>query len=308
MSKTTGPDQGRPRRIAFLGTGLMGAPMARRLLAAGHQVSVWNRDITKAQALVDDGAVVAETAAGAVRGGDIVFTMLSDGKAVGAVLFDGGVAGALGKGAIVVDSSSIAPPIARDHSSRLKALGFAHVDAPVSGGVVGAQAGTLAIMAGGDAGVIEGLGDVFSALGRVTHVGPSGAGQICKLANQQIVAITIGAVAEAMMLVEAGGASREKFRDAIRGGFAESRILELHGERMVTRDFAPGGPSKLQLKDLDAVKAMADLFSLQLPLSEQVRREFADFVAAGGGDVDHSGLLLHLEAKNTAGGGRGTNG
>ena len=295
-----GLEKVRSRRIAFLGTGLMGAPMARCLLAAGHEVTVWNRDLSKAEALGADGAVVAETAAAAARDCEIVFTMLSDGAAVEAVLFDGGVAGALAEGAIVIDSSSISPPIAKDHSARLKALGFAHVDAPVSGGVVGARAGTLAIMAGGEAAVIEGLADVFAALGRVTHVGPSGAGQICKLANQQIVAITIGAVAEAMLLAEAGGASREKFREAIRGGFAESRILELHGARMVTRNFLPGGPSKLQLKDLDAVKAMADLFSLDLPLTEQIRREFSDFVAAGGGDTDHSGLLLHLEAINTA--------
>lgn len=295
-----GLEKVRSRRIAFLGTGLMGAPMARCLLAAGHEVTVWNRDLSKAEALGADGAVVAKTAAAAARNSEIVFTMLSDGPAVEAVLFDGGVAGALAEGAIVIDSSSISPPIAKDHSARLKALGFAHVDAPVSGGVVGAQAGTLAIMAGGEAAVIEDLADVFAALGRVTHVGPSGAGQICKLANQQIVAITIGAVAEAMLLAEAGGASREKFREAIRGGFAESRILELHGARMVTRNFLPGGPSKLQLKDLDAVKAMADLFSLDLPLTEQIRREFSDFVAAGGGDTDHSGLLLHLEAINTA--------
>ncbi len=281
----------------------MGAPMARRLLAAGHQVTVWNRDVTKTQALATDGAVVAETAAVAAKGCDIAFTMLSDGKAVEAVLFDGGVAKALTKGAIVVDSSSISPPVARDHATRLKALGIAHVDAPVSGGVVGAQAGTLAIMAGGDAAVIDGLVEVFADLGRVTHVGPSGAGQICKLANQQIVAITIGAVAEAMLLVEAGGASREKFRDAVRGGFAESRILELQGARMVKRDFTPGGPSKLQLKDLNAVKEMADLFSLDLPLTEQVRIEFSDFVAGGGGDMDHSALLVHLEAMNAASGG-----
>jgi 2-hydroxy-3-oxopropionate reductase len=292
--------QTRLHRIAFLGTGLMGAPMVRRLLAAGHRVTVWNRDPAKAQALISDGADVAETAAAAVAACDIVFTMLSDGKAVDAVLFDGGVAQALAKGAIVIDSSSISPLIARDHSARLKALGIQHVDAPVSGGVVGAEAGTLAIMAGGDADVIEGLADVFAALGRITHVGPSGAGQICKLANQQIVAITIGAVAEAMMLVEAGGASREKFREAIRGGFAESRILELHGARMVKRDFTPGGPSKLQLKDLNAVKEMAGLFSLDLPLTEKVRQSFSDFVAGGGGDMDHSALLLHLEAINTA--------
>jgi 2-hydroxy-3-oxopropionate reductase len=135
-------------------------------------------------------------------------------------------------------------------------------------------------------------------MGRVTYVGPSGAGQLCKLANQQIVAVTIGAVAEAMMLVEAGGASREGFRNAIRGGFAESRILELHGERMVKRNFVPGGPSKFQLKDLNGVMAMAEQLSLDLPLTAQVRQEFADFVSDGGADIDHSGLLIHLEKLN----------
>jgi 2-hydroxy-3-oxopropionate reductase len=286
------------RRIAFLGTGLMGAPMARRLLSAGFPVTVWNRDGRKAEALVADGATCAPDAATAVSDADIVFTMLSDGPAVGAVLFEGGVAGALKAGAIIIDSSSIAPDIARDHALRLQEMGIAHVDAPVSGGVVGAEAGTLAIMAGGDAAVLDTLADVFAPLGRLTHVGPSGAGQICKLANQQIVAITIGAVAEAMMLVEAGGASREKFREAIRGGFAESRILELHGKRMVDRQFQPGGPSRLQLKDLNAVAATADSLSLELPLSMEVRRAFEAFVADGHGETDHSGLLLHLEKIN----------
>ncbi|GEO87440.1 MULTISPECIES: NAD(P)-dependent oxidoreductase [Alphaproteobacteria] len=286
------------RRIAFLGTGLMGAPMVRRLLKAGFAVTVWNRDPRKAEALAVDGAIIAPTPAEAARGADIVFTMLSDGKAVGQVLFDGGVADVLKTGAAVIDSSSIAPPIARDHAARLADRGIAHIDAPVSGGVVGAEAGTLAIMAGGEPAIVEGLADVFAALGRVTHVGPSGAGQICKLANQQIVAITIGAVAEAMILVEAGGASREKFREAIRGGFAESRILDLHGGRMVARSFAPGGPSRLQLKDLDTVAAMAELFMLDLPLTAVVRDEFRDFVADGGGETDHSGLLLHLEKIN----------
>ncbi|MBR0558267.1 NAD(P)-dependent oxidoreductase [Ciceribacter sp. L1K23] len=286
------------RNIAFLGTGLMGAPMALRLLGAGFEVTVWNRDTTKADVLKADGAVVAESAAKAVDGADIVFTMLSDGKAVTDVLFSQGAADALKTGAIVIDTSSIAPPIAREHSETLAKRGVHHLDAPVSGGTVGATAGTLAIMAGGDGKIVESLADVFAPLGRVTHVGPSGAGQICKLANQQIVAITIGAVAEAMILVEAGGASREKFRDAIRGGFAESRILELHGKRMVDRTFQPGGPSRLQLKDLDAVAAMAELFSLELPLTGMVRNEFRDFVSDGGGDVDHSGLLLHLEKIN----------
>ncbi len=286
------------RQLAFLGTGLMGAPMTRRLLAAGFAVTVWNRDASKAEPLAAVGAQLANTPAAAVKDADVVFTMLSDGPAVEDVLFVKGAANALKKGAVVIDTSSIAPPIARDHAARLAQVGIAHIDAPVSGGVVGAEAGTLAIMAGGDADIVEDLAEVFAPLGRVTHVGPSGAGQICKLANQQIVAITIGAVAEAMMLVEAGGASREKFREAIRGGFAESRILELHGQRMVDRRFEPGGPSRLQLKDLNAVAAMAETYGLTLPLTADIRQAFDDFVAGGNGDLDHSALLLHLEKHN----------
>jgi len=286
------------RKIAFLGTGLMGAPMAHRLLDAGFHVSVWNRDASKAKVLVQYGAILSSSPAEAVVNADIVFTMLSDGKAVGAVLFEGGVAEALKAGSVVIDTSSISPPIAREHAERLKAIGVRHIDCPVSGGTVGAEAGTLALMAGGDATLVEDLADVFAPLGRVTHVGPSGAGQICKLANQQIVAVTIGAVAEAMMLVEAGGADRGKFRDAIRGGFAESRILELHGKRMIDRAFQPGGPSRLQLKDLDAVAAMAESLSLKLPLTEVVRDEFRAFIEDGFGETDHSALLMHLEKKN----------
>jgi len=286
------------RSIAFLGAGLMGTPMVRRLLAAGFAVTVWNRDGSKAEALAADGARVAATAAEAAQRADIVFTMLSDGNAVGDVLFGQGVAEALKSGAVVVDTSSIAPKLARAHAERLAERGIAHLDAPVSGGTVGAEAGTLAIMAGGDAAVVDGLADVFAALGRVTHVGPSGAGQVCKLANQQIVAVTIGALAEAMVLVEAGGASRAAFRDAIRGGFAESRILDLHGARMVERRFEPGGPSRLQLKDLDTALAVAAELGLTLPLTSDVREAFAGFVAGGGAELDHSALLLHLEAQN----------
>ncbi|WP_430259343.1 NAD(P)-dependent oxidoreductase [Neorhizobium sp. IRS_2294] len=286
------------KKIAFLGTGLMGAPMARRLLRAGCSLTVWNRNTDKAKALESDGATVAASPEEAVDGADIIITILTDGKAVGDVLFESGCADRLAKGAKVIDMSSIAPAIAKEHSAKLGELGIAHVDAPVSGGVVGAEAGTLAIMAGGDADVVASLQDMFSAMGRVTHVGPSGAGQICKLANQQIVAVTIGAVAEAMILVEAGGASREAFRNAIRGGFADSRILEIHGRRMVERAFDPGGTAKNQLKDLNAVMDVADALSLTLPLTSGVRAEFTDFVEDGGGPLDHSGLLLHLEKLN----------
>ncbi|MBB4346462.1 2-hydroxy-3-oxopropionate reductase [Rhizobium cellulosilyticum] len=286
------------KKIAFLGLGLMGLPMARRLARAGYPLTVWNRDAAKAKPLEAEGAVVAASATDAVRDADIVFTMMTNGDVVGTVLFDSGVAAAMKKDAVLIDTSSIAPSIARDHSARLAAIGIRHLDAPVSGGVVGADAGTLAIMAGGDVDVVADLADVFAVLGRVTHVGSSGAGQVCKLANQQIVAVTIGAVAEAMILVQAGGASREAFRNAIRGGFAESRILELHGARMVERNFDPGGSSNNQLKDLNTVMALAKELSLQLPLTQTVTGEFSDFVFEGGGEKDHSGLLLHFENIN----------
>ncbi|KAB2709899.1 2-hydroxy-3-oxopropionate reductase [Ochrobactrum intermedium] len=288
------------RRIAFLGTGLMGAPMAGRLLDAGFDVTVWNRNSTKSAPLVGKGAKLAQTAAKAGENADIVITMLTDGPAVRDVLFEQGVAAVLKKGSIVIDMSSISPDFAREHSKRLEATGVNHIDAPVSGGVVGAQEGTLAIMAGGDEAVIAILADVFKPLGRLTRVGPSGAGQLAKLANQQIVAVTIGAIAEAMVLVEKGGGSRAAFRDAIRGGFCESRILELHGKRMIDRNFEPGGTSRIQLKDLNSILKTAGDLSLKLPLTETVREAFATFVEDGGGEKDHSALLLHIEKLNDA--------
>lgn len=292
------------RRIAVLGTGLMGAPMARRLMAAGFAVTVWNRDSSKAEALASDGAISAQTPAEAVSGAGVVITMLTNADAVKDVLFDRGAVDAMTSGITVIDMSSIAPHFARDHSAGLAERGINHVDAPVSGGVVGAEAGTLAIMAGGEKDVIDGLADVFAPMGRVTRVGPSGAGQLAKLANQQIVAVTIGAIAEAMMLIEAGGGSPAAFRDAIRGGFAESRILEIHGKRMVERQFAPGGSSSNQLKDLNAAMETAKALSLTLPLTAAVQAEFSEFVANGNGEKDHSALLLHLEEKNARPGGK----
>ncbi|WP_412842232.1 NAD(P)-dependent oxidoreductase [Brucella tritici] len=284
--------------MAFLGTGLMGAPMASRLLDAGFDVTVWNRNSAKSAPLAEKGAALAQSATEAVETADVIITMLTDGPAVRDVLFDQGTAAVLKKGSVVIDMSSISPDFAREHAKRLAAIGVDHIDAPVSGGVVGAQEGTLAIMAGGDEAIIAGLADVFKPMGRLTRVGPSGAGQLAKLANQQIVAVTIGAIAEAMVLVEKGGGSRAAFRDAIRGGFCESRILELHGKRMIERNFEPGGTSRIQLKDLNSILQTASDLSLSLPLTETIREAFASFVEEGGGEKDHSALLLHLEKLN----------
>lgn len=284
-------------RIALLGTGLMGAPMARRLLGAGFTVTVWNRTREKAEPLRADGATVAETAAEAVADAGFVVTMLTDGPAVTDTLFgSGGVAEALAPGAPVIDMSSIPPATARDHAERLAARGRRHLDAPVSGGVRGATDGSLAIMAGGEEADVAEASAIFAAMGRATRVGPSGAGQLAKLANQVIVGVTIGAVAEALLLAAAGGADPAAVREAIRGGFAESRILEEHGKRMLERDFRPGGKVRTHIKDLETALAEALDSGVTLPLTQNARDRFA-FVrdAMGGGGYDHTALLLQLE-------------
>ncbi len=285
--------------IAVLGTGLMGAPMARRLLLAGHSVRVWNRSPEKARALVADGAKAFGEPAEAVSGCDFVVTMLSDGKAVADVLFDRGAAEAMGEGTVVMDMSSIKPGEARDHASALSGRGIAHLDAPVSGGTRGAEAGTLAIMVGGEERAFGQAKPVLSAMGRPVRVGGAGAGQLSKLANQAIVAVTIGVVAEATLLMRQGDADLGAFRDALGGGFANSVILQQHGERMARRDFRPGGPSKLQLKDLDNLLDEARALGLELPLVRAVRDRYETLVRKmDGANLDHSALFLELEAQN----------
>lgn len=286
-------------KIAVLGTGLMGLPMAKCLIKAGFPVTAWNRTRSKAEPLADLGARVVDTAAEAVADADVIITMLENGAAVTDVLFGQGVARAAKPGATVADMSSIPPSLARDHAARLRELDINHVDAPVSGGTVGAEQGTLAIMAGGDEAVIARLEPVFKAMGRPTRVGPHGSGQLSKLANQTIVAVTIGAVSEALLLAAAGGADPAAVRQAIRGGFAESRILELHGRRMIERDFQPGGLVHIQVKDLDTILATAKDLNLTLPLTQNVRDRFVELRdKLGGSHLDHSALLLQLEAMN----------
>lgn len=292
-------DQTKPT-IAFLGTGLMGAPMVRNLLKQGYAVRVWNRTREKAQALVADGAWLAQTPHEAAAHSDTCIMMLESGAISTKVLFDGGVAEALRPGATVIDMASIPPSVAKDHANALDKKGIHHVDAPVSGGTPGAEAATLAIMAGGDEAVIESARPIFEAMGRVTRVGPHGAGQLAKLANQVIVGVTIGAVSEALFLAQAGGADPAAVREALRGGFAESRVLEIHGQRMVNRDFIPGGPCAIHLKDMSTVLDTADDLKVNLPLSAQVHAEYQDIVERmGGARYDHSALLLWLEAKHT---------
>lgn len=290
--------------LAFLGTGLMGDPMVRNLLTAGYPVRVWNRTAAKAAALVEPGATLADTPAAAVDGADIVISMLSDGTASAQVQGAPDLRAALRPGMVWIEMGSIKPEEARVQGADLAGLGVDHLDAPVSGGTRGAAAASLAIMAGGDRAVFDRVAPVLQAMGRPVLVGPSGAGQLSKLANQAIVAVTIGAVAEAMLLVQQGGADPAAVRAALKGGFADSVILQQHGERMTTGNFDPGGLSKFQLKDLDNLLEEAAHLNLALPLSEQVRARFAHFCSAmDGGDRDHSGLFLELMARNGLNGG-----
>ena len=289
-------------RIAFLGTGLMGAPMCQNLLSAGLPLTVWNRSLAKAEPLAKRGAIVADSPQSAASDADVVITMLSDGPAVSEVMFEQGAADAIREGATRIDMGSIGADEAIDHAKRHSEHGVRYLDAPVSGGTRGAAAGELAIMAGGNAETFAAMQPVFAPLGQATHVGPNGCGQLAKLANQVIVAITIGAVSEALILAGGGGADRAKVREALQGGFASSRILTEHGQRMVKRNFEPGGPAKFQLKDLHNALSAADRLGLDLPITKLLHGLFDAMVQSGKGDMDHSGLLTHLEAFNNING------
>ena len=286
--------------LTILGCGLMGAPMARRLLAAGFPVVAWNRTRAKAEALEASGAVVADSPRQAVAQADIVITMLEHGQVVEEVLFGPGpdpAAQGLQPGTLVIDMSSILPEQARAHSQSLAALGVSYLDAPVSGGTLGAEAGTLAIMAGGQADDVERARTVLGAMGRPVHVGPVGSGQLAKLANQMIVGITIGAVAEALLLAERGGADPAKVREALRGGFAESRILEVHGLRMVEGDFAKRGSLAIQLKDMNNALHTAAGMRFDAPITQALTELYAEAARQGFDQLDQSGLFRELQRR-----------
>lgn len=273
--------------IAFLGLGLMGRPMARRLAQAGHAVRAWNRT---------PGASVPETtacgsAAEAVTGAHIVISMVADGAAV-QVCIDAALP-ALAPDTLWIDMSSTRHAEALAFSRALPRF----VDAPVSGGVAGAEAGTLAIMAGGSAADFARAEPILNVLGRPTLVGPAGSGQVSKLCNQLIVGCTIDIVAEALLLAQAAGADPAAVRSAIRGGFADSRVLEIHGQRMLERNFIPGGQVKTQVKDMENVLAAAGAAGLTLPVTALVLEHFRS-LKADLPRADHAAALIALERAN----------
>ncbi len=286
-------------KIAFLGIGLMGNHMARNLLKAGYALNAWNRTISKAEALAVDGAKIAQPPADAVKDADYVITMLSDGPTVRDMFFTNGLCQQMKAGACLIDMSSIKASEAREHAAEMRATGRNHLDAPVSGGTKGAEAGSLAIMVGGAEEVFAKAKPVFTPMGRPVRVGPDGSGQLSKLANQTIVAVTIGVVAEAMLLAEKGGADPAAIRDALKGGFADSVILQQHGERMTTGNFEPGGLTKFQLKDINNALEEAGHHGLTLPLTEQIQQRYDVLTnEMDGADTDHSAIYLELLRQN----------
>ncbi|WP_292931447.1 NAD(P)-dependent oxidoreductase [Noviherbaspirillum sp.] len=281
--------------IAFLGIGLMGKPMATRLLQAGYRLTAWNRTPAKADALAPFGASVADNPGEAVAQADIVITMLEAGPVVAQVI-DAALS-ALRPGTLVIDMSSTRQSEAQQMHARLAARSVAFIDAPVSGGVMGAEAGSLAIMAGGSPADFARAEPILQVMGRAILVGPAGCGQVAKLCNQLIVGGTLSIVAEALLLAQAGGADPAAVRAAIRGGFAESRILDVHGQRMLERNFLPGGQVKSQTKDLENVLIAASAAGVHLPVAELVTdiyRSIADAVP----NADQSAALLALERLN----------
>lgn len=290
---------GNIKQIAVIGTGIMGAPMAGRLGDAGFDVTAWNRTSDKTHALVGHGVRAAETTTEAASHADVVICMLSSGPVCDDILLgDSGIIAVMRENATLIVMSSIPVETAVAQGRAAAEQGIAYIDAPVSGGEKGAKEGTLAIMAGGEAEAIEAMLPVFDPLGRVTHVGPVGTGELTKLANQLIVASNICAVAEALTLAASGGADPAKVREALLGGFADSTVFRQHGLRMVEQNFTPGGPAKYQVKDTSTALGFARSRGLTLPVSEEVDRLFQAMVDSGDGDLDHSGIIRQLQRMN----------
>ncbi len=285
-------------RVGFIGLGVMGRPMATNLVRAGHEVVVHSRSPGPVEALVAEGAARADTPAAVAAVADVVITMLPDTPDVELVLFgEDGVAHGVRAGALVIDMSTIDPSAARRFSARLAERGVAMLDAPVSGGERGAIDGTLSIMVGGPADAFERALPALRVLGRtVTHVGDAGAGQVAKACNQLIVAATIQAVGEALVLAAKAGVDPGVVRESLLGGFAGSRILEVHGRRMLEGDFTPGFRAALHRKDARIVTALAEELGSPIPSFAVAAAALEALVASGRSDLDHAALVALLEA------------
>ena len=283
-------------KIGFIGTGIMGAPMAGHLIAGGHTLFIHNRK-NHPKELIDAGATVCESATAVAQAADIIMLMVPDTPDVEAVLFgEGGVAAGLSTGKIVVDMSSISPIETKIFAAKINALGCGYLDAPVSGGQVGAKAASLTIMVGGPEDTFEKVRPLFELMGKnITLVGGNGDGQTTKVANQIIVALNIQAVAEALLFASKAGADPAKVRQALMGGFASSKILEVHGERMIKRTFAPGFRIELHQKDLNLALQGARALGVSLPNTASTQQMMNVCAANGLQQMDHSALCQAVE-------------
>ena len=285
-------------KIGFIGTGLMGLPMAKNILKAGYNLKAFNRSQNKAAPLKDQGAEISSSIKEAVNDSDIVITMLTDDTAVDEIMSSSDFLESLKSESIVIDMSSVKPSTATKHGNNLKTKKINYLDAPVSGGTIGAEEASLAIMVGGEQDIFNRASEILKTMGNPTLVGPVGSGQVSKLANQIIVGLTIGAVAEAVTLCEKAGADPVKMISALSGGWADSKILQTHGKRMIEKDFSPKGKTSTHLKDMNNILDCANNFNTHLPISNLVKEMYKTLVENGHGNKDHSSLYMEIERMN----------
>ena len=286
------------QNIGFIGTGLMGFPMAKNILKAGYKVKAFNRSINKAEPLKDFGAEISNSIGELVKASDVVITMLTNDDAVNEVIGSDEFLNNLKPNSTVIDMSSVKQTTAVNHGKNLKSQKINFLDAPVSGGTIGAEEASLAIMIGGEQIVFESVKDILKSMGNPTLVGPVGCGQVSKLANQIIVGLAIGAVAEAVTLCEKAGADPKKMIKALSGGWADSKVLRTHGKRMIDKDFSPKGKTSSQLKDMNNILECANNYNTQLPISNLVKEMYKSLVENGHGETDHSSLYKEIERIN----------
>ena len=284
--------------IGFIGIGLMGLPMAKNILKSGYKLIAYNRSKEKLELLKNSDAQIASSIGYLVSNSEVIITMLTDDRAVDEVLGAKEFVNNLKTGSTVIDMSSIKPTTATKHYNNLKLKNINFLDAPVSGGTVGAEEGSLAIMVGGEQNVFNEVNTILKTMGNPTLVGPAGSGQVSKLANQIIVGLTIGAVAEAVTLCEKAGADPDKMIEALSGGWADSKVLKTHGKRMIDKDFSPKGRTSVHLKDMNNILECANSYNLHLPISNLVKEMYKTLVENGYGEIDHSSLYKEIERLN----------
>ena len=284
--------------IGFIGTGLMGLPMAKNILKSRFKLKAFNRSIEKAEPLKEFGAEISKSISAVVKDSDFIITMLTDDSAVDAITSNKEFLDNLKSGSTVIDMSSVKPTTAIKHRENLKSKNVNYLDAPVSGGTIGAEEASLAIMVGGEQSVFDNSEKILKAMGNPTLVGPVGSGQVSKLANQIVVGVTIGAVAEAITLCEKAGADPNKLIKALSGGWADSKILQTHGKRMIDKDFSPKGKTYTHLKDMNNILECANSYNTHLPISNLVKEMYKTLVDNGHGNTDHSSLYNEIERIN----------